>query len=161
MLAPHRASTSKPPARASLDTQRSAGAENDVDDEEGTAAVLPSSMELFYFYGQTLEACAMLSTGKPLFDLCGVFRKWLRVYAEEVLVANRKRSVGPMSFVRRSGSYKFPVVGRNNRDDVQQTPDSMPMTLSMHVPSSILRITVKLLHRRFASPLFCLNAVMS
>lgn len=82
MLAPHR-SSSKPPARTSLDTQLSAGPENNGDDEEGAAAVLPSSTELFYFYGQTLEGCAMLSTGKPLFDLCEVFRKWLRVYAGE------------------------------------------------------------------------------
>ena len=31
----------------------------------------------------TLEGCATLSTGRPLFDLLGVFKKWLRVYAGE------------------------------------------------------------------------------
>jgi hypothetical protein len=45
--------------------------------------VLPSSTELFYVYGQTLDGCATLSTGKPLFDLLGVFKKWLRVYSGE------------------------------------------------------------------------------
>jgi hypothetical protein len=45
--------------------------------------VVLSSTELFYVYGQTLEGCATLSTGRPLFDLSGVFKKWLRVYAGE------------------------------------------------------------------------------
>jgi hypothetical protein len=55
-----------------------------VDDAEQTAiVVLPSSTELFYVYGQTLEGCATLSTGRPLFDLLEVFKKWLRVYAGE------------------------------------------------------------------------------
>ena len=75
MLAAHRASRS----RVSLDTAQSTTASEDGD--APTASVLPSSTELFYFYGQTLEGCAKLSTGKPLFDLCEVFRKWLRVYA--------------------------------------------------------------------------------
>lgn len=56
-----------------------------MDDAEQTAiVVLPSSTELFYVYGQTLEGCATLSTGKPLFDLLEVFKKWLRVYAGEL-----------------------------------------------------------------------------
>ena len=51
-------------------------------DAEPTAiVVLPSSTELFYVYGQTFDGCATLSTGKPLFDLLEVFKKWLRVYA--------------------------------------------------------------------------------
>lgn len=49
--------------------------------EQTTNVVLPSSTELFYVYGQTLEGCATLSAGKPLFDLLEVFKKWLRVYA--------------------------------------------------------------------------------
>ncbi|CCF49657.1 hypothetical protein NDA11_001152 [Ustilago hordei] len=47
--------------------------------------VLPSSTELFYFYRQTLEQCARLSNREPLRDLYEVYRKWLRVYAEDVL----------------------------------------------------------------------------
>jgi len=71
--------------------------------------VLPSSTDLFYFYGQSLEQCAKLSTGRPLFDLCTLHKKWLRIYAggevhfaiyslltlkpflEEVLATNVKR----------------------------------------------------------------------
>jgi vacuolar protein sorting-associated protein 53 len=77
LLAPHRGS--KP--RASLDTNQS---HSTADDGEQTAVVVhPSSTELFYFYGQTLDGCATLSTGKPLFDMLEVFKKWLRVYAGE------------------------------------------------------------------------------
>jgi hypothetical protein len=75
LLAPHRG----PKIRTSLETTQSHSA---VDDAEQTAiVVLPSSTELFYVYGQTLEGCAALSTGRPLFDLLEVFKKWLRVYA--------------------------------------------------------------------------------
>ncbi|PWN41583.1 hypothetical protein IE81DRAFT_291583, partial [Ceraceosorus guamensis] len=49
------------------------------------SAVLASSTELFYFYRQTLEAFARLSTGAAFRDLCFVFCKYLRIYAEEVL----------------------------------------------------------------------------
>lgn len=77
VLAPHRGTRTRP----SLDTNQSQPTEGD---EEHTAiTVLPSSTELFYVYGQTLEGCATLSTGKPLFDLLGVFKKWLRLYAGE------------------------------------------------------------------------------
>lgn len=51
----------------------------------GGTTVLPSSTELFYFYRQTLEQCARLSNREPLRDLSEVYRKWLRVYAEDVL----------------------------------------------------------------------------
>ena len=75
LLAPHRV----PKTRASLDTNQS---HSTVDDAEQTPiVVLPSSTELFYVYGQTLEGCATLSIGRPLFDLLEVFKKWLRVYA--------------------------------------------------------------------------------
>ncbi|SJX62260.1 related to VPS53-subunit of VP51-54 complex, required for protein sorting [Sporisorium reilianum f. sp. reilianum] len=47
--------------------------------------VLPSSTELFYFYRQTLEQCARLSNREALRDLYEVYRRWLRVYAEDVL----------------------------------------------------------------------------
>jgi hypothetical protein len=50
-----------------------------------SAGILPSSTELFYFYRETLESCAKLSTKTPFLELCTVYKKWLRVYAEEVL----------------------------------------------------------------------------
>ena len=79
MLAPHRGKKS----RTSLEENTS----------ENPSVVLPSSTELFYFYGQTLEQCSKLFTGKPLFDLSTLFRKWLRLYAEDVLTASLKRSL--------------------------------------------------------------------
>ncbi|PWZ02161.1 hypothetical protein BCV70DRAFT_198444 [Testicularia cyperi] len=53
----------------------------------GGTTVLPSSTEMFYFYRQTLEQCARLSNREPFRDLCEVYKKWLRVYAEDVLRA--------------------------------------------------------------------------
>ena len=52
---------------------------------DNPSAVLPSSTELFYFYREALEKCAKLSVRQPLLDLCSVYRKWLKVYAEDVL----------------------------------------------------------------------------
>ncbi|KAK4704757.1 vacuolar protein sorting-associated protein 53, partial [Phenoliferia sp. Uapishka_3] len=52
---------------------------------DNPSAVLPSSTELFYFYREALEKCAKLSVRQPLLELCRVYRKWLKVYAEEVL----------------------------------------------------------------------------
>lgn len=43
--------------------------------------VLPSSTELFYFYGQTLEQCGKYTTGEPMQRLAGVFAKWLKVFS--------------------------------------------------------------------------------
>lgn len=89
MLAPHRKSriaSSQP--RSSLETTSTP---TDADDGSSPLAVLPSSTELFYFYGQSLEQCAKLSAGQPLFDLCSLHKKWLKIYAEDVLIASLKR----------------------------------------------------------------------
>lgn len=82
MLAPHR-KKGKPPPRTSLDTTRTSTDEESKDEQP--MVVLPSSTELFYLYGQSLDQCAKLSVGQPLFDLCNLQKKWLRIYAEEVL----------------------------------------------------------------------------
>lgn len=71
-----------------------AGAEEDAAAAGGANAhttVLPSSTELFYFYRQTLEQCARLSNRGPFKDLCAVFAKYLRAYADEVLRAGLTR----------------------------------------------------------------------
>jgi hypothetical protein len=54
--------------------------------------VAPSSTELFYFYRQVLEQCARLSNREPFRDLCNVYKKHLRGYAEEVLKTGLLRS---------------------------------------------------------------------
>ncbi|KAF8187487.1 Vps53-like protein [Pholiota molesta] len=87
MLAPHRkGKITKAQPRVSLE-----GAASEEDTSAAPMTVLPSSTDLFYFYGQSLEQCAKLSTGQPLFDLCTLHKKWLRIYAEEVLTAGIKR----------------------------------------------------------------------
>ena len=50
--------------------------------------VLPSSTELFHAYAGSLEQCAKLSTGKPLFDLAGLHKKWLKIYAGKLDVTS-------------------------------------------------------------------------
>lgn len=88
MLAPHRngqALRPSPTPRTSVDqTEEDAG-------ESSPMTVLPSSTELFYFYAQTLDQCASLSTGQPLYDLANLHKKWLRIYADEVLTMGSKR----------------------------------------------------------------------
>ncbi|SGY14176.1 BQ5605_C010g06090 [Microbotryum silenes-dioicae] len=68
-----------------------------ISPSDNPSAVLPSSTELFYFYREALERCAKLSVKQPLLDLCKVYRKWLKVYAEDVLagalVKTDRRSV--------------------------------------------------------------------
>lgn len=46
--------------------------------------ILPSSTELFYFYGQQLEQCEKYSKGETMKKLSQVFAKWLRIYAGEI-----------------------------------------------------------------------------
>ncbi|KAH9484873.1 Vacuolar protein sorting-associated protein 53-like protein [Psilocybe cubensis] len=102
MLAPHRrgkGSNIKVPARASMET--TSGTE---DNTSSPMVVLPSSTDLFYFYAQSLEQCAKLSTGQALFDLCTVHKKWLRIYAEEVLAVDVKR---PVATSRKSTEGRF------------------------------------------------------
>ncbi|KLO18398.1 hypothetical protein SCHPADRAFT_993623 [Schizopora paradoxa] len=113
MLAPHRGKKS----RTSL--------EETALDKPST--VLPSSTELFYFYGQTLEQCSKLFTGKPLFDLSALFRKWLRLYAEDVLMASLKR---PTNQGRRSLDSKFDVNELKNACIVLNTAEYCQVTAS-------------------------------
>ncbi|KAK0551814.1 Vacuolar protein sorting-associated protein 53 [Tilletia horrida] len=54
-------------------------------DQSQHYTVLPSSTELFFYYRQTLENFSRLSNGESFAKLCAVFRKWLTVYAEDVL----------------------------------------------------------------------------
>jgi hypothetical protein len=51
------------------------------DSDQPVPTVLPSSTELFYFYGQTLEQCGKYETGEPMQNLSKVFAKWLKVYS--------------------------------------------------------------------------------
>ncbi|KAJ7085845.1 Vps53-like protein [Mycena crocata] len=96
MLAPHRKGRSIKSPRPSLDVDHDLP--SDSDNKNSPIVVLPSSTELFYFYGQSLEQCAKLSTGKPLFDLATLHKKWLRIYAGR-----------PISQVRKSTESRFEV----------------------------------------------------
>ncbi|KAH7923145.1 hypothetical protein BV22DRAFT_1196908 [Leucogyrophana mollusca] len=104
MLAPHRGSNATK-GRASLDATPRTSTDQD-DTHEPPTVVLPSSTELFYFYAQSLEQCAKLSTGQALFDLCTLHKKWLRIYAEDVLGIRLKR---PPAQTRKSMDSRFDV----------------------------------------------------
>ena len=92
MLASHRNGLK---ARSSLETRPSFDIPNPGSEEDSAPLMVhPSSTELFYFIGHNLEQCANLGrtgTGKALFDLLGIHKKWLKVYAEDVLLASMKR----------------------------------------------------------------------
>ncbi|TEB37202.1 hypothetical protein FA13DRAFT_1682098 [Coprinellus micaceus] len=102
MLAPHRNGQAlrSAPARTSTDQ------EEEDNNEPSPLAVLPSSTELFYFYAQTLDQCASLSTGQPLYDLANLHKKWLRIYANEVLTMGSKR---PPTQIRRSTETRLDI----------------------------------------------------
>lgn len=52
-----------------------------AESDQAAPTVLPSSTEMFYFFGQTLEQCGKYTTGEPMKKLAGVFAKWLKVYS--------------------------------------------------------------------------------
>jgi hypothetical protein len=92
MLASHRNGLK---ARSSLEARPSFDVPNPGSEEDSTPLMVhPSSTELFYFIGHNLEQCANLGrtgTGKALFDLLSIHKKWLKVYAEDVLLASMKK----------------------------------------------------------------------
>ncbi|KAF9446218.1 hypothetical protein P691DRAFT_761819 [Macrolepiota fuliginosa MF-IS2] len=124
MLAPHRKKGKAPP-RTSLETNRTSTEE--VGEDDHPMAVLPSSTELFYFYGQSLEQCAKLSTGQALFDLCSLHKKWLRVYAEDVLSLNTPKQ---RPTARRSTESRYDVNEIKQACLVINTADYCQMTAS-------------------------------
>ena len=133
--------------------------------EQTSNVVLPSSTELFYVYGQTLEGCATLSTGKPLFDLLEVFKKWLRVYAGK----HSPLTLAPFNHpcARRgcarvtnaSVSYQCggewilakSLLGRSHRSADLGTYGTTSTRSKTPALSSIQRSTVRLQHKRLAS----------
>ncbi|RDX42721.1 hypothetical protein OH76DRAFT_1362271 [Lentinus brumalis] len=114
MLSQYRGSKS----RTSLEVA-SASSHGD-DDAAPPVLVLPSSTELFYFYAQTLDQCARLFTGQPLYDLCALFKKWLRIYAEEVLVSSLRR---PTPFGRKSTETRYDPAELKNACTLINTAD--------------------------------------
>lgn len=82
MLSQYRGARSRPSLEGTLlETEENAG-----------PAVLPSSTELFYFYGQTLDQCSKYTTGEPMAKLAKVFAKWLKIYCDDVLVSSMKKT---------------------------------------------------------------------
>ncbi|KAK3083798.1 hypothetical protein FSP39_003324, partial [Pinctada imbricata] len=55
---------------------------------EESSNVLPSCADLFVFYKKCMVQCSQLSTGQPMIDLTRTFQKYLRDYANRVLLGN-------------------------------------------------------------------------
>ncbi|KAF3162320.1 Vacuolar protein sorting-associated protein 53 [Orbilia oligospora] len=68
-----------------------------ADEDFNTSAVLPSSIELFQFYKVTFAQCAKLSAGAKLYDLTGIFAKFLDSYSENVLLYHLPDKPGVMA----------------------------------------------------------------
>ncbi|KAL1916446.1 uncharacterized protein VTP21DRAFT_5637 [Calcarisporiella thermophila] len=64
---------------------------NPISEEDASMSVLSSSTDLFYFYRETIQRCAKLSNRKPFYDLSLTLSKWLRVYANDVLIGKLTR----------------------------------------------------------------------
>lgn len=131
MLALHR----NPKTRGSLDAvtrPSTAGSTPRVslsadDHGESTPIVMPSSTELFYFYAQILEQCAKLSTDQALFDLYGIQKKWLKIYAEDVLLPTLRR---PHTLTRKSLDTHFDAAELRRTCLVVNTADYCQRTAS-------------------------------
>ncbi|WVF71249.1 hypothetical protein IAT40_006051 [Kwoniella sp. CBS 6097] len=87
MLSAYRGSRSRSSMEGALQTET----------DTPVPTVLPSSTELFYFYGQTLEQCEKYTKGEPMRKLSRVFAKWLKIYSDDVLLAAMKREPGRRS----------------------------------------------------------------
>ncbi|KAG0242519.1 Vps53-like protein [Mortierella sp. GBAus27b] len=57
-----------------------------VPEDDPSITVFASSTDIFLFYKSALTNCAKLSRKKPFLDLCTLFGKWLRFYANDVLL---------------------------------------------------------------------------
>ncbi|GAB0089298.1 Vacuolar protein sorting-associated protein 53 homolog [Sergentomyia squamirostris] len=54
-------------------------------DPMNKTTVFPSCADLFVFYKKCMVQCVQLSTGKPMYDLAMIFKKYLREYASKIL----------------------------------------------------------------------------
>ena len=123
-------------------------------EEEDNQHVLPSSGDLFYFYAQTLEQCAKFTTGRPLYDLFVVFKKWLRIYAG---MDTPSKTVPSLSF--RSEDVLMSALRHN--EVPQKDRRSLEARFSIVEQQSICRIlnTADYCHRTATQVGICLNSV--
>ncbi|CAE6394196.1 unnamed protein product [Rhizoctonia solani] len=83
LLASHRGSN----ARSSLDATSTS-----PDPDTPAPSVLPSSTELFFAIGTGMDECLKLGGEGVMMPMCKMYKRWLKVYAEDVLIAGTKRS---------------------------------------------------------------------
>ncbi|KAG8684212.1 Vacuolar protein sorting-associated protein 53, partial [Ceratobasidium sp. 423] len=83
LLASHRGAN----ARTSLDATTTS-----PDPDAPAPSVLPSSTELFFAIGTGMDECLKLGGEGVMRPMCVMYKKWLKVYAEDVLIAGTKRT---------------------------------------------------------------------
>ncbi|KAG9094172.1 Vacuolar protein sorting-associated protein 53 [Ceratobasidium sp. 392] len=94
LLSTHRGANARPSLEVSSTPN------TNTDPNTPPPSVLPSSTELFFAIGQGMEDCARLlggnkmdgGSGGLMIQMCRMHKKWLKVYAEDVLMAGTKRS---------------------------------------------------------------------
>ncbi|KAF8980471.1 Vacuolar protein sorting-associated protein 53 [Entomortierella lignicola] len=80
-----------------------------VPEDDLSVIVLASSTDIFVFYKSALTNCANLSRKKPFLDLCTVFGKWLRVYANDVLLSKLPKHINGIPTSGSNRGDKRPV----------------------------------------------------
>ncbi|CEL61322.1 Vacuolar protein sorting-associated protein 53 homolog OS=Gallus gallus GN=VPS53 PE=2 SV=1 [Rhizoctonia solani AG-1 IB] len=83
LVASHRG----PNARSSLDASTAS-----PDPDTPVPTLLPSSTELFFAIGTGMDECLKLGGEGVMKLMCAMYKKWLKVYAEDVLIVGTKRS---------------------------------------------------------------------
>ncbi|TYJ54567.1 hypothetical protein B9479_004795 [Cryptococcus floricola] len=107
--------------------------------ETPVPTVLPSSTELFYFYGQQLDQCEKYSRGETMRKLSDVFVKWLNVYAGEVLLAGMKSAPSRKSFEGRDSlqEVKTACMVLNTAEYCQNTSVQLEERLRSKISSDL------------------------
>ncbi|RDD44739.1 Vacuolar protein sorting-associated protein 53-like protein [Trichoplax sp. H2] len=87
---------------------KSQGIPKAVENSDG-GIVLPSCADLFVFYKKCMVQCSQLSTGQPLLQLAGLFKKYLKEYATKLLKNNLPKSGSGVSSMLKDVEVRFSV----------------------------------------------------
>ncbi|CAE6467699.1 unnamed protein product [Rhizoctonia solani] len=101
LLASHRGAN----ARSSLDATTTS-----PDPDTPAPSVLPSSTELFLAIRAGMDECLKLGGESVMKQMCKMYKRWLKVYAEDVLIAGTKRT----------GQDRKSMETRFNPDEIQK-----------------------------------------
>ncbi|EGD75791.1 hypothetical protein PTSG_07909 [Salpingoeca rosetta] len=76
-------------------------------EEDEAAKELESSGDLFMFFRNCIMQCSSLTTGEPMYNLYTVFKKYLREYADRILLANLPKSTSLATLLVKEAELKL------------------------------------------------------